>query len=563
VTAAQQRDASELAAPLDQLLIEATGSPLRGFIPDASTAKFVGKLLSQPGDTARQLGGLAGQLLKVARGQSTLAPARGDRRFTDPAWTQNAMLHRLVQAYLAAGHTADELLDQAALGWRDNRRVRFLVQNLVEALSPSNMPLLNPASAKEAIDTGGASFVRGARSLVNDMRESPRVPEMVDGSDFEVGRNVAVTPGAVVFRSDVLELIQYRPQTERVRSVPLLVVPPTINKFYVVDLAPGRSIMEHLVQSGQQAFIISWRNPDAAHADWGLDTYVAAVIEALDAVEQITGSDRTVLTGICSGGIIASVAAAVLAGTGQLARLAGFTLLVTVLDNTRVGDIGALQTRQLAEAATAVSRARGYLDGRTLAELFAWLRPGDLIWNYWVNNYLLGRRPPAFDVLYWNSDTTRMAAQLHADFVNLAMENQLVEPGALKIGEVPINLSTVDLDSYIVAGVADHITPWQNCYRSTALLGGDCRFVLSRSGHIAALVNPPGNPKATFQLNPDNADGPADWLAGATTNEGSWWTDWVGWLAKHSGRQKAAPKALGGGGLKPLADAPGTYVHEK
>jgi polyhydroxyalkanoate synthase len=295
---------------------------------------------------------------------------------------------------------------------------------------------------------------------------------MVDRSGFEVGRNIAVTPGAVVFRSEILELIQYAPQTDLVRTTPVLVVPPTINKFYAVDLAPGRSLVEYLVLSGQQVFMISWRNPDARHAGWGLDTYVRAVLDGLDAVERVSGTDRAVLTGICSGGIIASLAAAWLAGNGRLARLAGLTVLVTVLDNRRAGDIAALTDRRLAAAATALSRRRGYLDGRNLAEVFAWLRPGDLVWNYWVNNYLLGKRPPAFDVLFWNADTTRMAARLHADFVDLAMDNQLVTPGALEIEGTPIDLAGVDVDSYVVAGIADHITPWESCYRNTSLLGG-------------------------------------------------------------------------------------------
>jgi polyhydroxyalkanoate synthase len=284
----------------------------------------------------------------------------------------------------------------------------------------------------------------------------------------------------------------------------MLVVPPTINKFYAVDLAPGRSLVEYLVQQGQQVFMISWRNPNARHADWGLATYVKSVIEALDAVERITGTEHSLLTAICSGGIIASCTAAVLAGRGQLGRLAGCTLLVTVLDNRKAGDATAITDRTLATAAKALSRRKGYLDGRQLAEVFAWLRPGDLVWNYVVNNYLLGKRPPAFDILFWNADTTRMAAQLHADFVDIALDNPLIEPGALVVDAIPVDLTRVDIDSYVVAGVTDHITPWQNCYRTVSMLGGSTRFVLSVSGHIAALVNPPSNPKATFQLNPKN-----------------------------------------------------------
>ena len=339
-------------------------------------------------------------------------------------------------------------------------------------------------------------------------------------------------------------------------------MPPTINKFYALDLAPGRSMAEYLVQNGQQVFVISWRNPDTRHAGWGLDTYVTAVLDALDAIERICGTSRTAVTGVCAGGIIASVMAAHLAATGQQDRLACFSLLVTVLDTANAGTVAALTDRQLAAAAKAMSARRGYLDGRALAEVFAWLRPGDLVWNYWVNNYLLGSKPPAFDILFWNADTTRMSATLHANFVDLAMDNKLITPGKLTVLGTPIDLSQVTVDSYIVAGIADHITPWQNCYRSTQLLGGESRFILSTSGHIAALVNPPGNPKATYQTSKTNPASPADWLKTAHSEQGSWWPDMLAWLGDRCGADKPAPTELGDGGLRPLAAAPGTYVFD-
>jgi polyhydroxyalkanoate synthase len=553
-------DVADRAAPLDALLVEAALGPVRRFAPDASTARFAVGLARRPGLTGRRLGGLAAELARIGVGISTVAPSKRDRRFTDPAWTENPLLRRLVQAYQAAGQTAERLVDDAALGWRDEQRVRFVMENLVAAASPSNLPLVNPASAKAAVDTAGMNFLRGGRNLLGDLATAPRVPAMVDTSAFEVGRTIAVTPGAVVWRTEVCELIQYRPQTDQVRKIPLLLVPPTINKYYALDLAPGRSLVEQLVQGGQQVFVISWRNPDARHADWDLGRYVQAVLEALEAVQRICGADQNVLAGICSGGIIASIAAAHLASTGQEDRLAAFGLLVTVLDNARAGMAAALADRRLATAATALSKRRGYLDGRALAEVFAWLRPEDLIWNYWVNNYLLGRKPPAFDILFWNADTIRMSAKLHADFVDLAMENHLVTPGAMRVLGVPVDLSRVEVDAYVVAGIADHLTPWQNCYRSTQLLGGDSRFVLSTSGHIAALVNPPGNPKASYQTNKDSpADAPA-WLETAETRQGSWWPDWLAWLGERCGPEKRAPARLGGGGLRPLVEAPGTYV---
>ena len=551
---------ADVAAPLDALLVDAALGPVRRFAPNASTVTFGLRLALRPRATTRRLVGAAGDLGRVALGRSELAPSGRDRRFTDAAWSGNPILRRLLQGYLVAGQTLQQLVADADLGWRDDQRVRFLVDNLVEAAAPSNLPLVNPASVKEAIDTGGLSLLRGGRNLARDMASSPRIPAMVDPSGFEVGRTVAATPGSVVLRTEVLELIQYRPSTDRVREVPLLITPPTINKYYAVDLAPGRSLVEHLVDSGQQVFVMSWRNPDARHASWNLDTYVRAVLDALDATERICRSERSVLLGLCSGGIIASLTAAHLAATGGLSRLAGLALAVTVLDNDQAGLGAALVDRRLAIAATAASRRRGYLDGRSLAEVFAWLRPGDLIWNYWVNDYLLGQKPPAFDVLFWNADTTRMTAALHADFIDLFLHNRLVKPGDARVLDLPVDLSAVDIDSYVVAGIADHLTPWQNCYRSTQLLGGASRFVLSTSGHIAALVNPPGNPKASHRTNDANPGSAGAWLADAQTHPDSWWPDFVTWLTEHGGATKPAPDLPGGGGLVPLVDAPGTYV---
>jgi poly[(R)-3-hydroxyalkanoate] polymerase subunit PhaC len=556
-------ESADQAAGLDALLVDAALGRLRWLTPDGSTAKLAARLASHPRSTGQRLGSLAAEMIRIAAGRSTVVPSKRDRRFADSAWSANPLLRRVLQAYLATGQTAEQLVSDAELGWRDEQRVRFLVENLVEALAPSNVPVLNPASAKAAVDTAGLNFARGGLALAGDLAVPPRVPQMVDTSSFEVGHTVAVTPGAVVLRTEMLELIQYRPQTEQVREVPVLIVPPTINKYYALDLAPERSLVEYLVRNGQQVFVISWRNPDGRHAEWGLDAYVGAVLDGLAAVERVCGTDRTALLGVCAGGIIASITAAYLAGTGARDRLAAFGLLVTVLDNARSGRVGALVDERTAAAAIASSRRRGYLDGRSLAEVFAWLRPGDLVWNYWVNNYLLGKKPPAFDILFWNSDTTRMPAKLHADFVQLAMRNQLVTPGALTVLGVPVDLSKVDMDSYVVAGMGDHITPWQNCYRSVGLLGGDSRFVLASAGHIAALVNPPGNPKASYRVNDDNLADPAQWLQTADSVAGSWWPDFLTWLGERCGADKAAPAELGGGGLRPLSDAPGTYVFDR
>jgi polyhydroxyalkanoate synthase len=562
LTPDQAADLADQAAPLDALLIDAALGTTRRFAPDLSTVKLALGLVRRPRVTLRRVGSLGAEVRRIAIGTSTLAPSKRDRRFLDEAWSENPVLRRLLQVYLASAQTAEHLVGDAELEWRDEQRMRFLTDNMIEACAPSNVPLVNPISAKAAIDSAGLNLVRGGSHLVRDLASSPRIPEMVDGSAFEVGRNIAATPGAVVLRTEVFELIQYTPQTEQVREVPMLIVPPTINKYYALDLAPGRSLVEFLVREGQQVFVMSWRNPDARHAAWNFDTYVRAILDAMDAVERISGVERTVLTGVCSGGILAGMTAAYLAATGRQDRLAALGLAVTVIDTARAGIASAVTDRRLAAAAKAKSRRRGYLDGRSLAEVFAWLRPGDLIWNYWVNNYLLGKKPPAFDILFWNADTTRMSAALHAAFVDLAMDNQLVTGGQLTVLGQPIDLSRIDTDTYIVAGIADHITPWQNCYRSTQLLGGTSRFVLSTSGHIAALVNPPGNPKASFQVNKANPEDPDEWLRGAETQPGTWWTDASGWLAERCGGQRPARKQLGGAGLRPLVEAPGTYVFD-
>jgi poly[(R)-3-hydroxyalkanoate] polymerase subunit PhaC len=555
-------EAADAAAALDLLLAAAALGPRR-LLPGAAGVRFATGLARHPRELARRAGWLAAELGRVGLGRSTLAPPSGDRRFSDPAWTSNPLLRRLLQAYLAAGQTAERLLADADLAWRDAERMRFVVDNLVQALAPSNNPATSPVFWKAVIDSGGGNLVRGARHLAADLATPPRVPSMVAADAFEVGADLAVTPGAVVLRTPMFELLQYQPQTPRVRRVPLLIVPPTINKHYILDLAPGRSLVEFLVQGGQQVFVISWRNPDARHRDWGADAYGRAIVEALEATQRICRSDRSLLLGLCSGGILAAMVLAHLAATGRQDRVAGFGLAVAVLDQARAGIAGAALDEGTARAAVAASAARGFLDGRALAEVFAWLRPGDLIWNYWVNNYLAGRTPPPFDILYWNADTTRMTAGLHRDFVRLAVDNALTRPGAAGMLGSAVDLAKIDADAYVVAGVADHLCPWQSCYRSTQLLGGRSRFVLSTSGHIASMVNPPGNQKASFRTAPENPPEPADWLGQATIEHGSWWPDYLDWLQRRGGGERARPRRLGAAGFRPIDPAPGTYVLDR
>jgi polyhydroxyalkanoate synthase subunit PhaC len=551
-----------VAVPVDLLLTDAATGMLRRINPGGSGLRLAAALAARPRLVAGRGRQLLGELGRIAVGTSQVQPSRRDRRFADPGWAGNPLLRRTMQAYLAAAQTAEGVVTEAGLDEADSERVGFVLTNLVDALAPSNNPLLNPAAAKAAIDTGGGSVLAGLRHFIADMAVPPRVPSMVEPDAFEVGKDLAVTPGSVVLRTPVFELIQYRPATAAVRQVPLLIVPPVINKFYVMDLAPGRSMVEYLVGSGLQVFMISWRNPDARDAKWDLDTYGQAIVEAMDAAERITGSERVALAGACSGGIVGAMVAAHVAYIGQQDRIAALTLMVTVLDQAHAGLASAVIDERTARVAAAASRARGYLDGRSLAEVFAWLRPNDLIWNYWVNNYLLGRKPPPFDILFWNADTTRMTAGLHRDFLRLGAANALVSPGAATMLGSPVDLAAVDRDTYLVAGITDHICPWQSCYRSTQLLSGRQRFVLSTSGHVAAMVNPPGNAKASYQMAKECPEDPQEWLRRAETCHGSWWPDYAVWLAERCGEEKAAPGELGGGGLVPICDAPGTYVYD-
>jgi poly(3-hydroxyalkanoate) synthetase len=357
--------------------------------------------------------------------------------------------------------------------------------------------------------------------------------------------------------------MQYKPTTDEVRSVPLMIIPPTINKFYVLDLAPGRSLIEYLVGQGQQVFVVSWRNPDARHSKWGFDEYAEAIREAFNVVDEISGVSSVHTVAACSGGLLAVITAARRAAetdAKNMERVASLSLLVTMIDQSEGGTTGALVDQRTAASAVAKSRRRGYLDGRQLAEVFAWLRPGDLIWNYVVNNYLQGKKPPKFDILYWNSDTTRMTAKLHRDFIDVALGNKLAHPGALTVMGTEIDLGKIVCDSYVVAGSADHICPWANCYRSSQLLGGNVRFVLSTSGHIAALVNPPTNQKSSFQVSDDNKLPADEWRASAETVQGSWWPDYAAWLAERSGDFQSAPSALGSVQHPVIGEAPGSYV---
>ncbi len=550
------------SAAFEVLLTDAAvGGRARLLQPRAATS-VIGALARRPGTVARRASGLASELAQVAAGRSDRAAAKGDRRFTDRGWHENWLLRRLLQSYLAVGETVDELISDAGVDWRTERLARFAAGNVLDALAPSNFPVTNPVVLREMVDRGGVNLADGARRLAGDLSRSPRLPASVDTTKFEVGVNLACTPGAVVLRTDVFELIQYRPQTAEVREIPLLIVPPTINKYYVLDLAPGRSLVEHLVREGQQAFVISWRNPDLEQGHFDLDTYAQAILEARVAAAAIARRPAVHLLAACSGGIIAAGALGRLADADELAGVASLTLLVCALDTASAGTAAALTSREVAAAAVAESARKGYLDGKALAGVFAWLRPNDLIWSYVVNNYLLGKEPPAFDVLYWNQDSVRLAAGLHRDFVKIALDNPLTRPHALRVLGSGVDLGAVDIDAYVVAGTSDHIIPWEQAYRSTQLLGGSPRFVLSDSGHIQALVNPPGpESRRHYRVAGTNPPDPDAWLDQAATTPGSWWSDYVEWLGERSGGLRRPPRALGNRRYKALAAAPGSYVH--
>jgi poly(3-hydroxyalkanoate) synthetase len=529
------------AGALDLLLPHATVGVLRRFRPDASMTRYALRLASRPGTVAARSGKLAAELASIVAGRSAIAPQPRDRRFADPAWSGNPLLKRTLQTYLAVGQAAEKLLADAELDWRDNTRLKFVLTNLIAASAPSNNLLISPPAWKAFIDTGGLSVVRGTRAFVSDMASSPRIPTMVAPDAFEIGTDLAVTPGAVVARTDVFELIQYQPTTPTVHQFPLLMVPPMINKYYIADLAPGRSMLEFFVAQGYQVFVISWRNPGKDARNWDLNTYGNAVMESVSAAREITKAPKINLIGLCAGGILSSMVGAHLSATGQLDQVASLCLGVTLLDMTEAGTTVSLMDEGTAKASML-----------------------DLIWNYWVNNYLQGKPPPAFDILYWNADSTRMPAALHSNFIEIAMNNALTKPGAASMLGSPVDLSKIDVDSYVVAGIDDHISPWPSAYRATQLLGSsNIRFVLSNAGHIAALVNPPSNPKATYRLAPGNPPDHREWLAQAETAQGSWWPDYTTWLADRSGGMKQARRTLGSAKFRPLGPAPGTYVLQR
>ena len=520
------------------------------------------RMAGRPDLVVAQSRKVALELAEIALGRSEIAPARSDRRFTDPAWTEHPAYRRLMQAYLLIAARLHELVDQAQLDWRNAQRAHFAVTLLTDGLAPTNTLWGNPAAIKRAFDSAGVSLIRGTRNLIGDLSRNGGMPAMVDTRPFQLGRNIAVSPGSIVHRDEVFELIQYASTAETVYSRPLVMIPPQINKYYVMDLAPGRSFTEYAVGQGLQYFTISWRNPVAAQRDWDLDTYVQACLDAVEVACEITGSEQANLLGLCAGGVTMSLVLGHLAAKGS-PRARSATFAVAVLDTEAPSMMGMFASDATIAAATRRSRRKGVLDGREMARVFAWLRPNDLVWNYWVNNYLLGNDPPAFDILFWNADNTRLPAALHADFLDLFVRNPLKRAGEVDVLGTPIDLKQVTAPAYVVSGITDHIAPWTAGYETTSMLGGPVEFVLSSSGHIQSIVNPPGNPKASYFTGGPQVDEPQSWLKAATEVRGSWWEHWARWVGEQSGERVRAPRRPGGRRHPVLEPAPGRYVFEK
>jgi polyhydroxyalkanoate synthase len=551
---------------LEAVAVEAVlgANPFVGLSPRqvvAAAGRLLTRLGLRPRVVARHSARLARDLAAVAAGRSDIAPAKGDKRWADPAWQENPAYRRVQQTYLAVCATLDRAVADAGLDVKSDMRGRFAMGIVTEALAPSNT-LLNPAAVKRAFDTGGLSLLRGARHFVDDLRHNGGMPRTVDTRPFVVGETLATTPGAVVFRNEVLELIQYAPTTERVGNVPLVYVPPQINKYYILDLAPGRSLIEYTVGRGVTWFTVSWRNPRKEHSSWDLSTYSAALLEALDAVEEITGAPSAHLLGMCAGGMTAAALMGHLEATGRLDRARSATLLVNMLDTAAPSTLGSLASRRSIDAAVTKARRQGVHSGRDMSRLFAWLRPNDLVWNYAINNWLLGQDPPAFDVLAWNADCTELPAALYEQYLQMYEGNLLRSPGGLTILGTPIDLAKVDVDVYCMAGSTDHIVTWRAAYQTTQVLGGHVEFVLSNAGHIQSMVNPVGGKKASFRVGEETGPDPDAWFAASRELRGSWWEHWDAWLRERSEGDRAAPSQLGSAAHPPLEPAPGRYVRE-
>ena len=504
-------------------------------------------------------------VVKIMTGKSDLAPDAKDKRFMDPAWTFNPFFKAGAQYYLAVQKGVKSYIEDLELDAMERDRANFISQIIIDAMSPTNSLIGNPTAQKRLVDSGGLSLVKGLKNAYNDMVHNDGMVSQVNKKPFKLGENVATAKGAVVYRDESFELIQYAPTTDKVYAIPQLTIPPQINKMYINDLSPEKSVIKWQTDHGIQPFMISWRNPTHDQGVWGMADYIESCIKALDVVCDITGSEKVNVSGGCSGGQTMSVLLSKLASMGDT-RANAITMMVCVLE-PKTGDTEASSMVSHNGIALARQRAakKGVIEGSSLARGFAWLRPNDLIWNYVINNYLMGDDPPAFDILFWNADTTNLSSTLMGDFLELFEANAYAAPGTYDVAGHTLDLTKVTGDMFILGGTTDHITPWKACYRSTQLFGSkNVEFILSQAGHMQAILNPPGNPKAKYWRHSKNKT-PADvgeWMKGTEETPGSWWPYWIEWLHARSGKEVAAPSALGSKANPAKEAAPGLYVLE-
>ena len=520
----------------------------------------LGQAFSQMGTVSGKGRKLTGQLARILVGSSDVAPDPKDWRFKDPAWSEHPIYRRIGQSYLAGCEFADEVLDNLGRNGRQTTAARFVLGMLESAAAPTNYLLGNPAAVKRAYETGGLSLVRGTKNWLGDVVHNGGMPSTVDREAYQVGRDLALTPGAVVDRDVYAEIIQYRPTTETVQARPVLVVPPPIGRYYFLDLRPGRSFVEYAVNRGLPTFMLSWRNPTKNEGDWDLDNYAARVLSAIDTVREITGSQDVDLIGFCAGGILQTLVLNHLAALGD-ERVHTASFAVTLLDFGQAAPIRAFSSPKLLALARWNSQRAGVISARNMGNVFTWMRPNELVWNYWVNNYLMGNKPPAFDILAWNADGTNLPARLHGQFLDIFERNVLCRPGEMTVLGTPVDLATITTPTFVTGGTTDHLTPWTGCYRTTQLFSGPSTFVLSNAGHIQSLVNPPGNPKAHYWTGGAPGPDPQKWLADATKHQGSWWEAWTEWFQPYGGGKKKAPRSLGNKAHPVVDPAPGRYVH--
>ena len=544
--------------------------PMVGLVREdiaGAVALLLRETATDPQRTMRHAQAMGEDMIKIMTGQSDLAPDPKDKRFKDPAWQFNPFLRAGAQYYLAVQKGMKNWLGELELDAIERDRANFISQIIIDALAPTNTLWGNPTAQKRLVDSGGLSLIKGLKNAYDDMVHNKGMVSQVDKKPFKIGENVATSKGSVVLRTEMMELIQYAPTTDEVHAIPQLTIPPQINKMYINDLSPEKSVVKYQLDNGIQTFVISWKNPTKDQGVWGMAEYVASCQQAMEAVSRITGSDKVNVSAGCSGGQTASVLASKLAADGS-DLLGTLTLMVCVL-HPQQGDIeaGSLMTDNGLALAKKRAAKAGIIKGDDLSRGFAWLRPNDLIWNYVINNYLLGDDPPAFDVLFWNADATNLSATLMGDFLTLFETLAFTKRGEIEIADHMLDLSKVDADLFVLGGVTDHITPWRATYRSTQLFGSDdVTYVLSQSGHMQAILNPPGNPKAKYYVQKGGGNLPAtaeDWLAGTEEVAGSWWPFWMEWVQKRSGPMKKAPRNLGGKGFEPTDPAPGLYVLEQ